>query len=120
MDKQYTPEQRKMLHKAFKAAKPYLSTVYLPHNYFNKSNAICFCISRAKDAGKITNSETYIAIEHISLCLGLFISVPTQLKKNNFITRDDTYNQECLDNIQQYRHRWLAHLIEQTKPKTAM
>ena len=117
MDKQYTPEQLASMHKAFKAAKKYLNTG-VPND--KTHSFICLAIFIARDREGINHYDAVLATKHIGKCIGPSSPTVSSWLWNNVpeirTMKDASF---CHQQIQAYRHRWLDHLIEQTKPKTA-
>ena len=91
----YTKQQRRNLHKAFKAAQPYLEEQFF----------LCWAVVEAHRAGKITESQQDLAknlIEHRihpHFAVGRSVGVP---------------NKELTPKaMKAYRKRWLESLIKE-------
>ena len=95
----YTKQQRRDLHKAFKAAQPYLE----------KQGFLCWAVTAAYRAGKIDLEQVKLAkslIEH-RIC-------PHHTADTWLVASGGVPNEELTHPaVQTYRKRWLASLIEE-------
>ena len=90
----YTKQQRKDLHKVFKAAQPYLTTY------------VCFAIDRAEYEGVITREQANLAIDLIDHRITPCATVVQWLGTQGIDASDE-------DEAETYRKRWLAALVKE-------
>lgn len=103
----------RILIKVLKAAKPFLSK---NGRGWKKPAYICQAIDEAYDKGLITSSEGYMVKDYISFCLDGSGSVYAWLLRN--ISRQLNLSPTG-KTIQQYRHRWLDHMIAEAEKELA-
>ena len=84
------------------------------HDLDRKARLICLALDKAVDElpyqASATNDEI---VEHIMECLHPAATVLDWLTINNYIGQAPTEFE--LDQVQQYRKRWVLHLIEEYK-----
>ena len=95
----YTKQQRRDLHKTFKAAEPYLE----------KQGFLCWAVTAAYEAEMITESQQNLAKSLIEHRICPYNTVGTWLHSSAGIP-----NRELTGKTKQaYRKRWLASLIKE-------
>ena len=95
--------------KVLTAAKPYLCKGRSTH----KSPYICFAIDKAQDAGAITGWEAKMVQKHLGKLLYPHATAFGWLNSNVHRTFSD------YSAVQQYRHRWVDHMIEEARKELA-
>lgn len=106
--------QKRQLNKALKAAKEYLVTSEGFSDAawkVNETHFICVAISFAYRDNKITLTQKYNADLFITKCLNYEPTVISWLRKNV----PEAEPHMTPQSIQAYRHRWVAHLIQETE-----
>ena len=95
----YTEQQRRDLHKAFKAAEPYLE----------KQGFLCWAVTAAYEAGKIDPEQEKLAknlIEH-RICphhtVGIWLTASAGIPNRELTPKA----------MKAYRKRWLASLVKE-------
>ena len=95
----YTKQQRRDLHKAFKAAEPYLE----------KQGFLCWALGIAYTAGRITTGQQELAKNLIEHRICPYHTVGTWLNRSVGVPNEELTHPA----VQTYRKRWLASLIEE-------
>ena len=95
----YTKQQRRDLHKAFKAAQPYLE----------KQGFLCWAVVEAHRAGKITESQQELAKCLLANRICPHHTVGTWLNRSAGVPNKELTPKA----MKAYRKRWLASLIKE-------
>ena len=95
----YTKQQRRDLHKAFKAAQPYLE----------KQGFICWAVSEAHKAGKIDPEQVALAKSLIEHRIHPYATVYSWLRSGAGVP-DKKITPKAM---RAYRERWLASLVKE-------
>lgn len=114
MTDEYTPETRKLLAAAFKAALKYLAKSSSEMLCFDKKRGICACLATAGDAGEISERIQLMATDIIMERLGDHCYYHNWVadKVGPITVRLDMLTNDSRK-IQDGRRRWLKSLIKE-------